>query len=314
MDDVIENQQELAQWVCKQTGSLDLAVAFWGEGAIEALKLKSRTEVRILLDLSAGASNPDVVDGLRKLKGVRVKQLPRLHAKVYIGEREVVIGSANASANGLGAEGFEATHWTELSLRSRRVHTHAQAKAWFELQWAKGGRIDDEAIARARVAWAKRRRERPISSSGSILEVARLRPHELKDRNIWVNVCKEAMTQKQEREVERVAAERGIKPHAFYDWNDIPLSAILVCFSQHTGRTLSKHEPFICATPDKRPRGISFVRSVDLGGYSTGDTREWFARLRYHRNHYPEHWEDSGACVELLEFVRLTNAVVTVSG
>ena len=62
MTRLIQNQQQLAQWAREVKGSLDIAVAFWGEGAISELGLDQRQgDVRILLDLSAGATNPAVV-------------------------------------------------------------------------------------------------------------------------------------------------------------------------------------------------------------------------------------------------------------
>lgn len=132
MNTVIENQQDLAKWVCSQKGRLDLAVAFWGDGAIAQLGLKNGRKARILLELKSGSTNPKVVQELLGMKSVQVKQRDLLHAKVYLGQDEMVIGSANASANGLGAEGKEATHWSELSVRIACPDAIAQAANWFD--------------------------------------------------------------------------------------------------------------------------------------------------------------------------------------
>jgi HKD family nuclease len=87
-------------------------VAFWGQGALKALGLdQAQRKVRILLDLSAGATNPQVVRELLALHPEKVRNIPRLHAKTYIGENEITVGSANASANGLGIEGLAANKW-----------------------------------------------------------------------------------------------------------------------------------------------------------------------------------------------------------
>ena len=52
MTRLIHDQQHLAKWVRDLKGSLDIAVAFWGAGAIEALGLDNPArEVRVLLNL-----------------------------------------------------------------------------------------------------------------------------------------------------------------------------------------------------------------------------------------------------------------------
>ncbi len=52
---IIENQQELAEWVRHHKKHLDIAVAFWGEGALKQLDLDNPSKsFRILLELSSG--------------------------------------------------------------------------------------------------------------------------------------------------------------------------------------------------------------------------------------------------------------------
>ena len=117
-------------------GSLDIAVAFWGAGAIEALGLDNPArEVRVLLDLSAGATNPSVVRELLKTYPNKVRSANRLHAKTFLGENEIAVGSANASASGLGLEGAEANQWYELGMISSDITAINAAKAWFEELW-----------------------------------------------------------------------------------------------------------------------------------------------------------------------------------
>lgn len=127
---LIENQQHLAQWVRDTRGPLDLAVAFWGKGAVEELSLKKARPIRVLLELQSGGTNPAEVRRLMDLAHVEVRQLPRLHAKVYIANNAVLIGSTNASANGLGSEGSESTRWHELAVRTNDLAVVRDTQRW----------------------------------------------------------------------------------------------------------------------------------------------------------------------------------------
>ena len=91
-----------------------LAVAYWGSGAVARLGLDAvdtRTvDIEITCDLRSGACNPKEIDKLIKLFGPdRVRTRDGLHAKAWITDAGCVLGSSNASANGLGHEADE-TH------------------------------------------------------------------------------------------------------------------------------------------------------------------------------------------------------------
>lgn len=315
MSSIIEDQQDLAKWVCEQNGRLDLAVAFWGEGATTQLGLRSGRNARILLDLTAGATNPKVVEQLQEMKGVQVKQRDRLHAKLYLGQNEMIVGSANASANGLGAEGHEATHWCELGVRTACPDALAQAAAWFDRQWSCGLKITPRDITAAKEKWKLRRRIRAGISTDSILDIARTNPEELKDRSIYVNVSTLDFTKKEEAEGKARAKTLGAEPLFFYDWRDIPLSAALISLTANTdGSALRWDEPKVCISPDQKPdHNVVLVKTGSLPGYKLGSLNEWRKRISYHAKRYPRDWRPSlgGICVEITRFVSLTNAALS---
>lgn len=94
-----------------------------------------------------------------------------LHAKVYIGEVHTIVTSANASANGLGFEGIEASCWIEAGIKFR---TTRGVIDWFNLLWKGSGKISDADIETAVKAWLARPKSplRPlrvisVQSSGS---------------------------------------------------------------------------------------------------------------------------------------------------
>ena len=102
--------QTQVRMIASRTGEVMAAVAYWGSGAAERTGLTQHNRpasVRVICDLLSGACNPAEIEALRAL-GVTVKTLDRLHAKVWIGEDDVIVGSANASRNGLPAEANKA--------------------------------------------------------------------------------------------------------------------------------------------------------------------------------------------------------------
>ena len=314
MNTIIENQQELAEWVRAQTGRVDLAVAFWGEGADQELGLVAGRKVRILLDLEAGASNPDVVERLRDTRGITVKQYKRLHAKLYLGAEELVIGSANASANGLGVEGCESAHWTELSLRTSDPVALKQAADWFKRKWSAGKPIKDADLAAARAAWKQRRKNRPVESRDLLTDVAAKRPEEMADRNIYVNVSTEAMSKVAEKMVRAAEKVAGQELFAYEYWPGIPIDAVMVSFWAPPKGRIEWDEPRVQKTPAERRRSrLKFVTSTKLEGFDVGKLADWIPRIKYYRDHpaYGRAWRrDSGLCLELSEFVALTQPAV----
>jgi hypothetical protein len=91
----------------KTTDQVDFAVAYWGKNATERLGLDQINKpVRIICDLWSFACNPKEMTKLLEA-GFELKTEDGLHAKVYLTTRSVIVGSANASANGLGEEDQE---------------------------------------------------------------------------------------------------------------------------------------------------------------------------------------------------------------
>src|SRR5690349_21006559 len=81
--------------------TLRMAVAYWGKDALRLLKLNPRRRnVRVICCLEGGKSAPSVI---RKF-GRKAKQNDMLHAKVVLAGNRAIVGSANASSNGLVEE------------------------------------------------------------------------------------------------------------------------------------------------------------------------------------------------------------------
>lgn len=143
------------------TARAKLAVAFWGEGATERLGLDQVETVEILCNLDSGACNPKELRRLRALPGVTLKSHPALHAKVYWTPQAVVLGSSNASANGLALEGDAANAWCEANVRLDTPSVLTDVEAWFASLFAAGYPVDEEDLDRAEVIWKARTRMAP---------------------------------------------------------------------------------------------------------------------------------------------------------
>ena len=110
--------------ILAQPGSRS-AVAFWGEGS---QGLVTGDRARVICNLKAGGTNPFA---LQKLKA-DLRQCDQLHAKVYIGQSDAIVASANVSANVLGLEGDEQACWIEAGVQLEEI---ADVSDWFETQW-----------------------------------------------------------------------------------------------------------------------------------------------------------------------------------
>lgn len=214
-------------------GPADIAIAFWGRGAIESLGLDRASKgTRILLNAKSGACNPATLElllALMKRGTLRVRSSDSLHAKVVLTASEVLVGSANASANGLGFQGTQLKGWDEacVSVRSRKAI--AAAKTWYESRWTDASTYDlsKEVVEAARRAWNQRRKHLVSaglqSTESDVIDL-------LEGRSVYV-----AMTDSEtgfEIDKVRTLARKQGKPESFDDfyenWPSMPRDAILL--------------------------------------------------------------------------------------
>ena len=148
-----------------RSGKLSVAVAYWGKCGAKHTGIAGRSDrenTRVICDPRSGACNPAELRALLTLP-VQLWELPGLHAKVWISDATVIVGSANASIGGLGDEegrqaNFEAAVMTDDEGVARR------AQGWFDRLWdQKALPLGDAALKAADRAWARRH---PPSGSG----------------------------------------------------------------------------------------------------------------------------------------------------
>ncbi len=159
----------------------DVAVAFWGAEPLKRLGIDDASKMRVACDLYSGACNPaaikDLLDG-----GVSVFDVPGLHAKVYLGSTDMIVGSANVSANGLGEEGTEIADGLEAGIRSDHKADRVQAIRWFKTLLSGRDPVQQEVLPELEHLWNLRRRGRPKRSVGSLLDAMLRHDTMLRDR------------------------------------------------------------------------------------------------------------------------------------
>lgn len=178
------------KFLLKKKGLARLAVAYWGEGAMRQLGLERLpSETRVLCDLWSGCCNPDEIKGLLKA-GVSVRYFNKLHAKLYCTPGGIIIGSSNASSNGLGSEGQELSGNVELSAEVNSPVFRTVAETWFDKRWAKAvdQEVDEDLAERARPAWKRRQAHGPRSPPTTLLAELAANPDAFRIRPIRILV------------------------------------------------------------------------------------------------------------------------------
>jgi hypothetical protein len=122
--------------------SVSLAVAYWGDGAADLLGLNRLGSVRIICNLQSGACNRNVVEQLVLDSRVGLRTIDNLHAKVYIAQKGVIIGSSNCSHNGMPVLTgtnmvIDVCGMIEANVMLRTPQHRNELLIWFENIWEK---------------------------------------------------------------------------------------------------------------------------------------------------------------------------------
>jgi hypothetical protein len=206
--------------VLKDSGGADLAVAFWGTKATETLGIGSASgPVRVLCDAYSGACNPGELAKLLRMK-VHLRTWNGLHAKVYLTAESVAVGSANASANGLGEEGTEARN-VEAMVLTNDPKCLESARSWFASIWADARDVTPAMIEEIRPIWQNRRIVRPngVAPSSSLLGVLNADPDWFRDRGIRLIAYEGTGVSPEAEAVFKVIGSRLYHPKALQRYN-----------------------------------------------------------------------------------------------
>src|SRR3984893_9737442 len=141
-----------------------VAVPFWGKGALTMLGIGGGQQSQIACNLQISACNPYVIEDLKNAQGVTVRSHPRLHAKIYATNKFAIIGSSNASSNGLAIEGPPES-WIEANVISDDPATVRSAFALFQEIWdsPETSKITSAALTEAKKLWDNRPKQQNSS-------------------------------------------------------------------------------------------------------------------------------------------------------
>lgn len=152
------------------------AVAFWGKGSDDLFEPSRGT--RIICDISMGGTSAKALKALGAPANRLLKFQNAFHAKVYLSDEGAVVGSANASDNGIGllkqkAGLIEAGTFHEYGSQAWKA-----ALVWFNAQHAAAKQVDDEALERALRLYRPYIVPSPVLDvrESSILDLVRVRP------------------------------------------------------------------------------------------------------------------------------------------
>lgn len=212
-----------------------LAVAFWGEGAAERLGIDKRGgPVEIVCNLSHGGTNPKEIRALCALPHVgskRVLQNDRLHTKVYLFDEMAIVGSSNASANGLSLEGEELNGWLEANAVVTDSAALVSLRKMLDDR-LRGRPITELDMQRAEEAWRARRHGARLAMArrASLLDALIDDPKTAFEEDIYFAAYDEDLSDKGRKEQKEVRTQYGPDFGVFEDWPDIPREVPIVCF------------------------------------------------------------------------------------
>jgi len=145
----------------KSASKIKCAVAFWGEGAQDLFSGSKAKSIEIVCNLLSGGTNPHEIQKIQTKKNVTVKMLNTLHAKVFWTDKGVIIGSANASSNGLSLEGDETDGWEEMSVLIEDPIQIRKVEKWFDEDiWDNAEIINKAVLDKATKIWKSRQKTR----------------------------------------------------------------------------------------------------------------------------------------------------------
>lgn len=223
------------------------AVAFWGTGSVENLKIEDTAGGKIICNIQSGCCNPDEIKKLMGIKGIEVRTDAKLHAKVYSSSDGALLGSSNASTNGLAMDGQLAKGWKEANLLVRNKQILAEIDEWFEARWSEleGQKITAEMLKDARKKWQSQKRISMLRSHSdengiSLLKSALMAPEEYLGIPIYIRIFTEDLS-KEDEEVLETHAEKihqDIKEYPMSGFRDWPLkpNSWYVSFSLKNGK------------------------------------------------------------------------------
>ena len=290
----------------------DMAVAFWGVEATKALGLnRPNLHTRIVCNLTSGATSPSEIEKLRQSANVR--HCSTLNTAVYIFPEAAVIGSSNASANGLAWQGHELRGWTEYNVLVDSPDDVLRVSAWFDQIWSASSKIKGRDIDSAYEIYYLRRSQlkliecpRAPDDGSDFLNLLINCPYTWAGQRTYLYVYSRHVNPGGNQEIEKARRNHGIGSEldAFLAWDQIPDGSDLVtisfdgvngfvfdgCWEIPKGQNMWSQKTLIC-----NDEGFSALCTCQ---------ESWRAALAAFKSSELWDYEADSAIIDLGEFVR----------
>ena len=304
---VFLDQNEVAQRIrsfVMGPGANRLAVAFWGTGAIRRLGLdKAKGPIQIVCDLFSGCVNPEEVKAIKNLPDAEVRNRGGLHSKVYLFDDAVVVGSSNASLNGLCQTDDEHVDRFEANLLTDDEATIREISERFEQIWETSTAVDDAALDEAKKLFKRARAKR---SPTDVFEGVLDNPALALDREAYV-IWYEGEGSFPEAELDKKRTEESM-PDLDYlvPYAHMPASGLLIVWEMtrtKSGRAVITYDHLWRRRPEIADQeGAQFVvPAADHHWSSKKQLERWKSAVLEFVNEAPE---SAGQIMELGEFAR----------
>lgn len=152
----------------KSEARIDIAVPFWGKGAVDKLKISEKSDFRIVCNLESGGCNPHEIEKLiNKIGPKNVKSLANLHAKIYVNGRGAIVGSSNVSASGMPELMNSGRGLIEANIHTKDPAMISEVSRLFGEIWKDAKRIKPAMLTAAKNKWDARESSRSGNVGGA---------------------------------------------------------------------------------------------------------------------------------------------------
>lgn len=265
----IQTKKAIEQLV-KEAKEVRFAVAFWGKGASETIVNAKGKKVKIICNLESGASNPHEIIKIGKLIGFNnIRSVKNLHAKVYLTNNKMILGSSNFSANGLSLEGDETNKLIEANILLDNASINQDAKVWFDDLWNKAKQIDKNYCERFIDKWITNRSR--ISNQKIERDFFKAYENgEYSQAKIYLTIDTTGFTKEEEIIGDQAAKESvnsdlyylGKEISYWYDYPELPRDAYIVSYFYSKKKKLTNYGIYKTLPKKYDRKGYQFCYKV----------------------------------------------------
>lgn len=206
-----------------------IAAPYWGSRAAKTLDIRRKKlsgSLHVICDLFAATTDPDSIRDLLNL-GALVRINRDSHAKVYLGDKEAIVGSANVSGRAFTMAGSKPQH--EMCVRVTDKASLKDLHTWWQQLWESSTPLEpDSDLTEQILAHAAYARSLEAQAQ-NLWDALRRDPEGFAE--VYVVVDWEPYDQYVEQAVRDLnAGQQGIEYDAWQGWAQMPPSAELLSF------------------------------------------------------------------------------------